>query len=337
MKTAILLMMTFAATAAFADPAQNTYTYRVKVPADSNLTCADHASAVAQLFATETGTQAVSGACDSASTFTEGGEQFHQEVLIITYTNDVQVTPYQAVLGGDSFEGQSDASSGLFATYADCFAEMGRLEPQFSSETGFAPVDAHCDPADLASSGYSLTIEGFGRPTNALWSYSEDATLEGDTFAADVIGAASRALQIAGASIAYSDPTHVFYYAPYDPVVSEEFIGTFSVKDECTSQQTQAQTIFNNAGLTGALALCEPFGSATSTDTSLVVVGAGMTNINDDDYDQAAYDSFAECTADLPRLLANAGSGGATNVYGALCAPSEDSSTQFQAHVYLDY
>lgn len=320
-----------------ADPQLMPFSYRVKAPVlDAGLSCADHAGQIAQLFGKASRAKNAAGSCEERTQIADHGTSFGVDVIVVNYMATSEAVPTRSVFGANAINDNGEQDAGVFATYAQCLDQLRGQLPMFIGETGVTPFVGYCTASTQTEfyPGYSITFETFGDLKNQLYSFSEDAvTADGDL--SQEISAAVTALQTAGAVVAYRDDSRVFYYADGPVHVASDNLGMFEDPSQCASQVSEAASIYTAAGLTGVTAFCNTHHvTATYQSTTLMVVGSGPDEINDREMDR--YDSFAECTHDLNRVLQNAASSGAT-VLGGLCSPNMTGASGFNAHVFSVY
>jgi hypothetical protein len=308
------------------------FSYRVKVPAEGG-SCDQHAQEVASLFAASTRAKSVTGSCHGTDAIVDQGKTYRRDIVIVDYLSDLQLAPERSVFGGTEFQGHSDQTSGLFATYADCLGAMAKQRALFVTNMGKAPVAAYCTASTSSvHTGFSLTFESFGESKRHLYSYAQDGMVASDS--ENVVRAAVSALNQAGANVVWSDASHLFYYSENEITLAVEYLGTYSVASQCSDQLLEAQKIFAKAGLTGVSSFCDPFDTAVGASSTLKVVGAGPEIVSDDlGGGSDRYETFADCMSDRDRVIANATSSGRA-VLGALCQPANDTSNVFITHVY---
>jgi hypothetical protein len=308
------------------------FTYRVQEPAAST-DCAGLATDLATRFQTASGLTGVTGTCEGVSPLIEGAQTYNVATMVVTYQNDVELSPTRAIFGGSEFLGDPSAESPLFDTYAACLAELQKQVPNFEAQTGAPFVDAHCDAADTAlETGYSLTIETFGKTKQQLFAFIPDLGLgETDRSNSLILSSAAQSLSAAGAHVVYADEAHVFFYAQYDLPVLLSDLGSFDTPAECQEQIGDVDAIYSQSNIDSVISFCEPVGTSTSVTLESVGVGLDMTlETTSTDH----YASYAECRADRARAVANEASSG-RNVVGAICVPSSPVGPQgYELHIY---
>lgn len=307
----------------------NAYTFRVETPS-LQITCADHAQKLAADFAQATQLGAVTGACTGTRTLQEGANQFGIDTIVVSYSATSEVRPVQANYGGYEFQGTPDLAAGLFDTYAACYAEMAKQEALFTANTGLAAVASHCDlPTDSLSKGYVLVIEGFGKTKAGLFEYTQQGPDAGSLRDAPEFQTAQNVIVASGGQVAYTDATHIFYYAPYAVSVFTTYMAIFPNASECQSQIANAQQALAVGQYDGLSVFCgEMYG-----DTALTAMGSGVDMINPQTSTDR-YASFTDCMGDKARVEANAASDGA-QVTAAICRPEDGTSKQYVVDLYF--
>jgi hypothetical protein len=306
------------------------FTYRVQVPVQS-ADCTQDASALATRFQTSSGLDSVQAECQGVSPLIDGTATYNVATVIVTYQAEYELTPTRAVFGGSEFLGQPDADWPLFDTYATCLDQLKRQQPKFETQTGALAVAAHCDAASNAlETGYSLTIETFGKVTKQLYAFIPDFGPEGIRAGSKILTSAVQALSSSGATVAYADDQHVFFYASYDLPVLLSDLGSFDDPSECQDQISNADSIYLQSGIDSVVSFCEPEGQDSA---SLTTVGIGL-DMSLETTTQDHYASYDECRADRERSVGNEISNG-QNVVGAVCVPASPVGPGgYELHVY---
>ena len=312
--------------AAVADGAPTqTFTYRVEVPS-LQISCVDHAVKVAHDFAQATQLTVTGAGCTGTRTIQEGANQFSIDTIVISYVAATQVDPVRANYSGYEYEGIPDTSSGLFATYAACYAELSHQEALFAANTGLAVVDLDCDlSSDLVYSGYSMVVESFGKPAALLFEYSQSPDADSSRSSAE-FQSAQNVILASGGQVAYMDSTHILYYSQHPIPVFTTYLAFFPVASECEQQITSGQEALVSGHYDGLNVFCSV---NEGGNTALTAVGAGVNMINAVT-NSDVYASFTDCMNDRARVAANDG----PRVTAEICRPRDGSSSQYVVDVY---
>jgi hypothetical protein len=319
-----LVLVLATAISAHATNTLNNFTYRVKLQSMENQTCDQHAAQVATAFASANGKAVtnVTGACQSQQMI--DGSQI--DIVVVSYQAAYEVQPYRATIEGEQFSTETGASSEPFATYASCLGSINGQVSFFVAETGLSAVAAYCSAStsDLVS-GYTLTVEGFGKPQKKLSSFMNTGVLGPDYTV--IVPTAAHLITSAYGDISFQDHLRIFYYSSQRIDVSVHDFSYFE-NHECEDQQGIAERIATASSLTNVSSMCL---ADLGTSKRLIVVGLGYSGFADDFGNHAPdYSSYNECVQDRPRMLAT----NSTWYIGALCEPSTGGKGHYQLHMF---
>jgi hypothetical protein len=313
------------------------FSYRTLVTAETGVTCQQSADALSNRFEAATGISVTDATCTPSKTIQDQGKSYQVNAIVLNYLAAQELQPYQVTFSGRIFNDQALGDAGIFNRYSDCLQALADQKTLFEKNTHLTAVSGHCDVStDSVLPGFYFTLESFGQPQMQLFAYAAD---QGSlSFYQDPLiqTAAASTLVAAGAVIAWSDATRIYYYSEQDIFVMATNLGLFDSEDICAQQIQDAKNIFTNGGLSPNSVFCAKYYSSDLPQRQLTLVGAGQGHWNQDFATHSAkYSSLNECLQDKARVIKNHLSSG-QRVLGAICKPEETSVGQFVIEVYTN-
>jgi hypothetical protein len=333
-KSAAVIFTSFYTLASFASgfsTSLKSFSYRGQIPHNAQTSCEQSLAETTREFVTSTHLQVTDSSCSGSQLIKDQGQTYQSDTFTITYLARAEVRPYLAIFGGRESHQEALPDSALFLTYSDCLRNLEAQRPIFAKMTQLPAVAAHCDAAedivnpgsDYFTRGFSLTLEGFGKPQKELYAYADLHTAGYPTTPSpELHEAAKMAVIRGGGQLTLSDSAHFFYYSDRPVLLTDLDLGLFSSLDECSMQIADAQMLFSKAGYYSVTAVCADTVINKSHFGELDLIASGNGSYLED-YAQTSpnYLSLDECLKDRSRLIHNHRSSGET-VLGALCRSS---------------
>ncbi|MBK9294512.1 MAG: hypothetical protein IPM57_08715 [Oligoflexia bacterium] len=285
--------------------------YQIKIP-QTNQSCSQEASKLAQRFSDVTGLNVIENGCRGEVEFADTESAYKMYSVGLTYLSIKEIFPYSALVGMDVM-GIPHSAVGMFSTYSECLGALQKQSEFYEEKTGYQIIASTCleGTYETYKKSYVLRIDGVAKnnlsePNSKL--YALPLKFQGQ-LNSNLRVQLESFLVSKGASIVWENENVIFYYKKYPLLISQEVLGEFTDADECESQIDEARKIFLNLGNNDAVVGCLPGKYFNSKKVYLEVVreSSGGSNYFIDIHQ---YSSQAECLNDKPRLIDEAASRG---------------------------
>lgn len=326
----IVLTLGFVAftTPAFASAPLQSFQYWVRVPANSS-SCEEVAAQVGNRFEASTHLSGVEKICRGVVKANFDGVAVNLYSILINYKAENPAELYTASLGGLSDLGAPSPETGSYPTYAECAAALEDQSAKYEHATDLQAVAAYCVPRHGYRNGYTLNVDGFGRPKKRLGIFHPAFSADDSAF----LGQVQAYLAANGAEIVRTKDDAFLYYAERSVSFRQQNFGFFHDLSQCETQIEVAATIFRSSGSKSEPLIRCAGESAAGGSVELNGIAAGGYYLSAQTA-EPRYFSFDECMQDRSRVL-QTGFFYGTRV-GAICSDDLGGGNgQFAMQVYL--
>jgi hypothetical protein len=324
----IVIVFSFLGLQNVANSATKNFSYRVEAAA-SSYGCDGQTAKVIGALSQISNLKVTNQSCHTGNAIVDNGHKYYRNIITVDYSADQEALPARARFSSRETFGDPLDGTGVFPKYADCLEAIPLEEQTFQNETQTRPAASYCLPSfDSTFPGYSLVIEGFGKPVRKLFLYSNERTVNYPSPVNNSISLLiQKGISEGGGHIVKVESNLIFYYSAEAFLISTLDIGGFSEAAQCEVQRGEALSIYTKRTLKSVSALC-------AGNNELIVVGTGTDGLYEDySSNSPRYFSFSDCINDRERMVSN-GNGTGRKVLGGICKPSTNYTGEFAVTLY---